>query len=41
MELAEHEAAAPLEYAGQSQAFCSSECLQLFVADPERYSAGR
>ncbi|MGQ0803283.1 MAG: YHS domain-containing protein [Actinomycetota bacterium] len=38
MELALEEVAARLEFGGRTPMFCSSECLQLFVANPERYS---
>jgi adenylate cyclase len=41
MELTEEEVAARLESGEQTHAFCSSECLQLFVADPARYAGGR
>jgi len=37
MELGAGEAAATLSLEGQEQAFCSQECLQRFVAAPERY----
>lgn len=39
MELHPAEAAARLESGGSERLFCSNECLQRFVADPERYLA--
>lgn len=38
MELASAEIAASVDVAGETRAFCSTECLQRFVAVPERYS---
>lgn len=38
MELHPEEVAARLEVGGGLRSFCSSECLQLFVAAPERYA---
>jgi len=37
MELGVGEAAARLSFKGQERVFCSQECLQRFVAEPERY----
>jgi adenylate cyclase len=37
MELHPEEVAARLDVGGEVRSFCSSECLQLFVATPERY----
>jgi len=37
MELAPSEVAAGLDVAGETRAFCSTDCLQRFVAAPERY----
>jgi YHS domain-containing protein len=39
MELAEGEEAARLSLEGQERAFCSQQCLQRFVANPERYGS--
>jgi len=39
MELAAGEAAARLSFEGREQVFCSQQCLQRFVAAPERYAA--
>ncbi|MGH9013995.1 MAG: adenylate cyclase regulatory domain-containing protein [Acidimicrobiia bacterium] len=38
MELNSSEVAASLDVAGEARAFCSTDCLQRFVAAPERYS---
>jgi len=38
IELAPEEVAARLEFGGGTQSFCSSECLQIFVANPDSYS---
>ena len=40
MELGADEAAARLSLGGRERAFCSQECLQRFVAAPERYAGG-
>ena len=37
MDLATGEAAATLSFPGEERVFCSQECLQRFVAAPERY----
>ncbi len=39
MELRPTEVAASLSLEGREQAFCSDECLRLFVASPEKYGA--
>jgi class 3 adenylate cyclase/YHS domain-containing protein len=39
MELAEGEEAARLSFEGEKRAFCSQECLQRFIAAPERYGS--
>jgi adenylate cyclase len=39
MEMHADHAAARLELAGDLRAFCSNECLQRFVANPDRYQA--
>jgi YHS domain-containing protein len=38
MELGPAEVAASLSLEGKELAFCSEECLRLFVASPEKYS---
>ena len=37
MELGVGEVAARLSFKGRERVFCSQECLQRFVAEPERY----
>ena len=37
MELGVGEVAARLSFKGQERVFCTQECLQRFVAEPERY----
>jgi YHS domain-containing protein len=39
MELGAGEAAARLSLEGEERVFCSQQCLQRFVAAPERYGA--
>ena len=39
MELLPSEAAARLDFGGRELLFCSNECLQRFVADPDRYQS--
>jgi YHS domain-containing protein len=39
MELRPDEVSARLDVGSRTQVFCSSECLQRFVAAPERYTA--
>ena len=37
MDVDERSAAATTEYAGDTYHFCSAECKEKFIADPERY----
>jgi YHS domain-containing protein len=39
MELGEGDEAARLSLEGEERAFCSQQCLQRFVATPERYGS--